>query len=83
MNYVRNCHGEYSMPIAPYGKVQCAAYGCTTNTVDRAHVMKCDCKGNLASRKKYIIPLCATHNRSKSDEPIHVKDSTIFIPLTE
>lgn len=45
--------------------------------------MKCDYEGNLDSRKKYVIPLCTTHNRSRSDKPIIPKDSTVFLPLTE
>lgn len=84
MIYVRNSHGKnYTMPIETYGKTQCAAYGCKATTVDRAHVMKCDVNGVISSKKVYIIPLCYAHNRSRSDEPIHVKDSTVFIPLND
>ena len=81
MLYVRNAHGNYKQPISPYGSKQCAAYGCSEFIVDRAHVRKCDFEGVLLERTVYVIPLCYKHNRSKSDEPIHVKDSTEFIPI--
>ncbi len=57
------------------------AYECTAKTVDRAHVMKCDSMGNTSSRKVYVIPLCTSHNRSKSDATIHVKRIPQFLFL--
>lgn len=81
MIYVRNAHGDYSMPIKPYETTVCAAYGCTETKTDRAHVRKCDSLGRITNFSVYVIPLCSIHNRSRTDEPIHVKDTTDFIPI--
>lgn len=79
--YVRNAHGNYSMNGCVLPNCNCCVYGCSSKASDRAHVRKCTAFGKLLSNTVFIVPMCEYHNRSKSDKPFRVKDSTDFFEI--
>ena len=81
--YIRNAHGEYSMPNINLENCYCCVKGCFQIATDRAHVRKCKYNGEFISRDVYVVPMCTTHNRSKSDEVFEVKDDTNFVRITD
>lgn len=81
--YVRNAHGDYKMPVPTFRGEKCSVKYCSEDGTDRAHVRKCNSSGVLINNRVYVIPMCMTHNRSKSDEPFEVKPETEFFPIDE
>ena len=72
--YVRNAHGDYTMPDVEIGNCYCCVEGCSKRATDRAHVRICDQFGNILDRTVYIVPMCAEHNRSRTNSPLKISN---------
>ncbi len=78
--YVRNAHGEYKkIDIVISGN--CAVKGCTNPASDESHVRKCKANGELLSHNIYVVKMCTTHNRSKTDDVLELNADIIPQPI--
>lgn len=81
--YIRNAHGKYLMPNINLENCYCCVKNCFQSATDRAHVRKCYPNGEFISRDIYVVPMCTTHNRSKSDDVFEAKDDTNFVKISD
>lgn len=69
------------MPNVTFEGKKCCVKNCNKDATDRVHVRKCNKDGHYNKMTVYIVPMCETHNRSKTDDVLEVKTDTVFIPI--